>query len=134
MLIRAGPGRGVKRFSAKIPIFRESSSRHQAPNRQPKKTGRSRGKRTSREGEKSVKVILIAGAAALSLGVSSAYADGGVPPANTTFTQFPGVLATTPRASVAAPMADGPVTQNYVTRADRGTWLFTPNQNQGGNN
>jgi hypothetical protein len=81
-----------------------------------------------------MKITLLAAAAALSLGVGSAYADGGVPPGNTMFTQFPGVLATTPRASAVAPMANGSVTQNYVTRTDHGTWLFPPNATQGGNN
>jgi hypothetical protein len=81
-----------------------------------------------------MKTTLLAAAAALSVGVGSAYADGGVPPANTMFTQFPGVLTTAPRASPVAPMANGPGTQNYLTRTDRGTWLFPPNPNQGGNN
>ena len=80
-----------------------------------------------------MKTTLLAAAAALSLGVGSAYADGGVPPANTMFTQFSGVLAQAPHAAAVALTSNEPVVQGYVTQSSHGTWLFEPNGNQGAN-
>ena len=48
-----------------------------------------------------MKIMLIAAAAALSLGVGSAYADGGdTPAANTFFTELPGVEPRSPLITV----------------------------------
>ena len=92
-----------------------------------------------------MKTMLLAAAAALSLGVGSAYADGGDgPAANTFFTELPGVVAQAqvPNAPVYA--QNGPTKQAesgqaahgygvYSTQSSHGTWLFPPNANQGGN-
>jgi hypothetical protein len=81
-----------------------------------------------------MKTMLLAAAAALSLGVSSAYADGGqgtLP--NTYFTELPGVVAHAPvqNAPAVATARNGQAIQTYVTNSSHGTWLFAPNQNQG---
>jgi beta-glucosidase-like glycosyl hydrolase len=77
--------------------------------------------------------IILAAAAALSLGVSSAHADstGGQVP-NTFFTLLPGVIAKAPAQNVATAQ-DGQAVHAYVTQSARGTWLFAPNQNGDGN-
>ena len=91
-----------------------------------------------------MKTMLLAAAAALSLGVGSAYAgDGEGPAANTRFTELPGVVAQAqvPNAPVYAqnPQAQTQQAQNgqavhtYVTQSSHGTWLFAPNSNQGSN-
>jgi hypothetical protein len=91
-----------------------------------------------------MKTMLLAAAAALSLGVGSAYAgDGEGPAANTRFTELPGVVAQAqvPNAPVYAqnPQAQTQQAQNgqavhtYVTQSSHGTWLFAPNANQGSN-
>ena len=91
-----------------------------------------------------MKTMLLAAAAALSLGVGSAYADSGDgPAANTFFTELPGVVAQAqvPNAPVYAqdPQAQTQQAQNgravhaYVTQSSHGTWLFAPNANQGAN-
>jgi hypothetical protein len=57
--------------------------------------------------------------------------------ANTFFTELPGVIAHAPAPNapvVATAHSDqGQATQVYVTRSNRGTWLFAPNANQGAN-
>jgi hypothetical protein len=82
-----------------------------------------------------MKTMILAGVAVLGLGVGSAYADanstGGQTP-NTFFTLLPGVIARTPVQNV-APTQDGRAIDAYVTNANRGTWLFQPDQNGGGN-
>jgi hypothetical protein len=81
-----------------------------------------------------MKTMLLAAAAALSLGVGSAYAgDGGDLAPNTRFTELPGVLAQAPVQSVPsiATAQNGQSTSTYVTQSNRGTWLYQPNQNQG---
>jgi hypothetical protein len=97
-----------------------------------------------------MKTMLLAAAAALSLGVGSAYADGGdTPAANTFFTELPGVVAQAqvPNAPVYAQNGQQnrqvqTQAQNdqaahgygiYSTQSSHGTWLFPPNANQGGN-
>ena len=94
-----------------------------------------------------MKTMLLAAAAALSLGVGSAYADGGDGTiANTQFTELPGVVAQAqvPNAPVYAQNrpAQTQEAQNgqgahgygiYSTQSSHGTWLFPPNANQGGN-
>src|ERR1700749_3101747 len=90
-----------------------------------------------------MKTMLLAAAAALSLGVGSAYADGGDgPAANTFFTELPGVVAQAdvPNAPTYAQHGRAPQqAQNgqgvhpYVTQSSHGTWLFAPNPNAGSN-
>ena len=98
-----------------------------------------------------MKTMLLAAAAALSLGVGSAYADGGDGTiANTQFTELPGVVAQAqvPNAPVYAQngqqnrQVQTQQAQNgqaahgygiYSTQSSHGTWLFPPNANQGGN-
>ena len=82
-----------------------------------------------------VKTKLLAAAAALSLGVGSAYADGGDGPQTNFYTVHPDAAARTPvqnaPAAASAQSGQGQATHVYVTRSDRGTWLFGPN---GGSN
>ncbi len=91
-----------------------------------------------------MKTMLLAAAAALSLGVGSAYADGGDGAiANTFFTELPGVVAQAqvPNAPVYAQSGqaqsqqaqNGQAVQTYVTQSSHGTWLFAPNGNSGAN-
>ena len=99
-----------------------------------------RGRKMRRE---TMKTMLLAAAAALSLGVGSAYADGGDgPAANTFFTELPGVVAQAqvPNAPAYAQnrqatqqAQNGPGVHAYVTQSSHGTWLFAPNGNQGAN-
>ncbi len=81
-----------------------------------------------------MKTLFLAAAVVLSLGVGSAYADGGVPATSTMFTQLPGVLSSAPHGPAAAPTQDGRGMQDYATHASPGTWLFAPNPNGGGAN
>ena len=81
-----------------------------------------------------MKTMLLAAAAALSLGIGSAYADSGdglVP--NTLFTEIPGVIAQAPvqNAPAIATAQSGQAIHAYVANSNSGTWLFQPNQNQG---
>ncbi len=91
-----------------------------------------------------MKTMLLAAAAALSLGVGSAYADGGDGAiANTYFTELPGVVAQAqvPNTPVYAQsgQAQSQQAQNgqgvhaYVTQSSHGTWLFAPDPNGGSN-
>src|ERR1700722_16849537 len=78
-----------------------------------------------------MKTMLLAAAAVLSLGLSSAYADshGGVP-GNTFFTTLPGVTAKPATGSAAAATTtqtpDGRSVQLYPSQSRPGTWLFQP--------
>jgi hypothetical protein len=84
-----------------------------------------------------MKTMLLAAAAALSLSAGAAYADGGDgPAANTFFTELPGVVAQAPvqNAPAVATAQNGQAVHAYVANSNRGTWLFPPNQNGGGNN
>jgi hypothetical protein len=85
-----------------------------------------------------MKTLFLATAAALSLGVGSAYADGGDLVPNTRFTELPGVIAQAqvPSApSAVAAAQGGQATQTFVAGSrSQGTWLFPPNQLGGGSN
>ena len=78
-----------------------------------------------------MKTMIFAAAAALSLGIGTAYADqGDETVANTLFTSIPGVVAQVPaqNAPAAATAQSGQAGhQVYVTRSNQGTWLFPPN-------
>jgi hypothetical protein len=82
-----------------------------------------------------MKNMLRAAIVALSIAsIGSAYAGAGdSPAANTQFTEIPGVLARAPvqDAPSFAMAQNGPVIHTYVTNANRRTWLFRSNQNQG---
>jgi hypothetical protein len=83
-----------------------------------------------------MKTMFLAAAAALTLGVGSAYAseaEGGTI-ANTRFTTILGVVAQAPAQGAPARAAarNGQVVQAYVTQSGRGTWLFPPNENGNG--
>jgi len=93
-----------------------------------------------------MRTMLLAAAAALSLGVGSAYADGGDGTiANTQFTELPGVVAQAQVPNAPTYAQRGQATQQaqngqgahgygvYSTQSSHGTWLFPPNANQGGN-
>ena len=81
-----------------------------------------------------MKTMLLAAAAALSLGIGSAYADsvGGTIP-NTFFTQLPGVSPTLPAQHVPAAARAQGGSHAFVTQSGRGTWLFPPHDGGGGN-
>jgi hypothetical protein len=82
-----------------------------------------------------MKNMLLAAAAALSLGIGSAYASEGGPVANTFFTSLPGVIAQAPaqNAPAVATAQNGQAVHTYVTQSSHGTWLFPPHDG-GGNN
>ena len=88
-----------------------------------------------------MKITLFATAAALALGMGSAFAsesEGG-PIANSWFTTLPGVIAQAPvqqvPSSVAQGQQGGARTGTFVTTSHgSGTWLFPPNSNEGGAN
>ncbi len=82
-----------------------------------------------------MKTMLLAAAAALSLGIGSAYADSeGGQIANTQFTSIPGFLAQAPaqNAPAVATAQNGRTAQTYATQSSHGTWLFPPHA-AGGN-
>jgi hypothetical protein len=82
-----------------------------------------------------MKTMIIAAAAALSLGVGSAYADSeGGQVANTQFTALPGVVSQAPvqNAPAIATAQNGQAVHAYVSNSSRGTWLFQPSQNGDG--
>ena len=82
-----------------------------------------------------MKTMLLAAAAALSLGIGSAYADSeGGQIANTQFTEIPGFLAQAPaqNAPAVATAQNGRV-QTYATQSSHGTWLFPPHDGGGAN-
>ncbi|HME27950.1 MAG TPA: hypothetical protein VKI44_42630 [Acetobacteraceae bacterium] len=84
-----------------------------------------------------MKTMLLAAAAALSLGIGSAYAgDGDIPQADTFFTELPGVIAQAPaqNAPSVATAQNGLAVRAYVSNANRGTWLFQNNQDHEGAN
>ena len=71
--------------------------------------------------------MLLAAAAALSLGIGSAYADSeGGQIANTQFTSAPGFLAQAPAqtAPAVATAQNGQAVRAYVAQSNHGTWLF----------
>jgi hypothetical protein len=90
-----------------------------------------------------MKTMLLAAAAALSLGIGSAYAaDGQSPAGDYVYPEyiFPGsVYAGTPTPAQNTPrvatMQNGQATHIYGTHSEsQGIWLFPPNQAGGGSN
>jgi hypothetical protein len=81
-----------------------------------------------------MRTMLLAAAAALSLGVGSAYADGGDGTiANTQFTELPGVVAQAQVPNAPAYAQNGQTTQQaqnaqgaHSTQSGHGPWLFPP--------
>ena len=81
-----------------------------------------------------MKTMLLAAAAALSLGVGSAYADGGDGTiANTQFTELPGVVAQAQVPNAPAYAQNGQSTQQaqngqgaHSSQSGHGPWLFPP--------
>ena len=75
-----------------------------------------------------MRTMLLAAAAALSLGIGSAYADSEGGQNNLTqFSQTPGFLAQAPaqNAPAVATAQNGQAVRAYVTQANHGTWLFS---------
>jgi hypothetical protein len=76
-----------------------------------------------------MKTVLLAAAAAITLGLSSALAETPTFP-NTFFTEFPGVIAkpATGSATVATTTQtpDGLPVQLYPSKSSSGTWLYRP--------
>ena len=89
-----------------------------------------------------MKTIMLAAAAVLAVGVGVAHAadGGGAPPANTSFTMLPGVIAKAPvQTPVPAPSTmaagqPGSTTSTFVTSHSGAISLFAPNPNEGANN
>jgi hypothetical protein len=83
-----------------------------------------------------MKTMFLAAAAALSLGVGSAYANEGGPVANTFFTELPGVIAQAPAQNVpsVATAQSGQAVQVYATSSSQGTWLQNSHGEGGANN
>jgi hypothetical protein len=84
-----------------------------------------------------MKTMLLAAAAALSLGIGSAYADSeGGQYATTQFTSIPGFLAQAPvqNAPAVATAQNGQAVRAYATQSSHGTWLYAPNQTGDGAN
>jgi hypothetical protein len=74
-----------------------------------------------------MKTMMLAAAAALSLGIGSAYADSeGGQNANTQFTSIPGFLAQAPaqNAPAVATAQNGQAVHTYVAQSSHGTWLY----------
>jgi hypothetical protein len=78
---------------------------------------------------KTMKTMLLAAAAALSLGVGSAYANESGPQSGGYV--YPDYQFPTHNAPSAAAAQNGQGIGTYVTNSSHGTWLFAPNQNQG---
>ena len=76
-----------------------------------------------------MKTMLLGSAVALSFAVGPAYADGGGQ-ATTFFTMVQDQKPAAPGVAVPVQKADE-VTHSYLTRSNRGTWLFAPAE--GGN-
>jgi hypothetical protein len=77
-----------------------------------------------------MRTMFLAAAAALSLGVGSAHADGGGQ-ATTMFTMMQDQQQKVAPSPAMATQNGGAAVQTYVTRTHQGTWLFPPAQ--GGN-
>jgi hypothetical protein len=86
-----------------------------------------------------MRTMILATAAVLALGASSAFAgEGEGTQPNTLFTEIPGVLAQAPvqqqvPSAVARNQTSGSPTAAFVTNSHSGTWIFAPNPNQGAN-
>jgi hypothetical protein len=84
-----------------------------------------------------MKTLLFATAAALSLGIGSAYAGDGEGPSGTYVypgSIYAGVQTPLQQTPSVATAQNGQTMHVYVSRSNKGTWLFPPNQNQGGSN
>ena len=73
-----------------------------------------------------MKTMLLAAAAALSLGIGSAYADSEGGQVQYPIYQIPGFLAQAPaqNAPAVATAQNGQAARAYVTQSSHGTWLF----------
>ena len=80
-----------------------------------------------------MKTMILAAAAALSLGLGSAYANDGGYGGTTLFTSIPGVLAHAPVQNPPSAVAQNGQMHVYATQSSGGTWLFQPAVNGGGN-
>ena len=82
-----------------------------------------------------MKTLLLAAAAALSLGVGSAYADGGGQ-GPTLFTMIEAQLAAKAQGTVPARTTPngGAATYVYSAPQNQGIWLFSPQDGGGANN
>jgi hypothetical protein len=81
-----------------------------------------------------MKTIILATAAALSIGAGAAFAgEGEGTTANTYFTELPGVVATAPVQVPGAVAANGAQTHAFVTQQRGAVSLFPANENQGSN-
>ena len=84
-----------------------------------------------------MKTLLLAAAAALSLGVGSAYADGGGQ-GPTLFTMIEAQLAAKAQGTAPAPTRTTPnggaATYVYSAPQNQGAWLFAPQDGGGANN
>ena len=76
-----------------------------------------------------MKTMILAAAAALSLGVGSAYANESDAQAGGYV--YPNYQFPTHNTPPAAAAQNGQGIGAYVTNSSQGTWLFPPNQNQG---
>ena len=85
-----------------------------------------------------MRTMILAAAAIVSLGVSSAYAGGQGPQANTFFSELPGEIATAPVQQAPRAVATNQAATNVnvlaTTHHSTGTWLFPPDQFGGGDN
>jgi hypothetical protein len=84
-----------------------------------------------------MKTMLLAAAAALSLGIGSAYAgDGEGPSGGYVYpgSIYAGAQIPAQNAPSVATAQNGQTMHVYVTHSNQGTWLFPSNPNQGGNN
>jgi hypothetical protein len=81
-----------------------------------------------------MKTMLLAAAAALSLGIGSAYADsvGGTLPI-TFFNQLPGVAEKAPAQHIPAAATAQGGAHAYVAQSSHGTWLYPPHEGGGTN-
>jgi hypothetical protein len=79
-----------------------------------------------------MKTMLLAAAAALSLGVSSAYAgESGAQSGGYVYRDYQFPAQNAPSVSTTTP--NGQEVHTFVTQSNHGTWLFPPNANQGAN-
>ena len=78
-----------------------------------------------------MKTTLLAAAAAVSLGVGSAYAaESGLQSGGYVYPDYQFPTQNIPSGTA---VQTGQETHSYVTQSNHGTWLFQANQNQGGN-
>ncbi len=85
-----------------------------------------------------MKTMFLATAAVLALGVGSAFAgDGDGYSATTRFTSIPGEQATVAQSAptqTAVASNGAAAAHAYVSNSRKGTWLFPPDMNGGGDN